>query len=61
MENFRKTETQARVSALLHNSGGTYMAAQEVTGVHRFQLSRWHRGVTVPRTKGLETLRNATS
>lgn len=61
MENFRKTETQARVSALLHNSGGTYTAAEKVTGVHRFQLSRWHRGITVPYAKGLETLRDATS
>jgi transposase-like protein len=59
--NHREEEAQARVSALLHNSGGTYAAASRETGVHHGQLSGWHRGLHVPQARSMEKLREVTS
>lgn len=54
-------ETRARVGALLHNAGGTYLAAEKLAGIHRTRLSEWNRGVRLPYGKTMRKLRKATS
>lgn len=60
MKQYREEEARARVSALLHNAGGTYAAASRETGVHPVQLSGWHRGVHVPQERSMKKLRSHT-
>jgi transcriptional regulator with XRE-family HTH domain len=52
-----RQELRARLGVLRHNTGGTYRAAAEASGISAQTISAWSRGQRVPRTSSMEKLR----
>lgn len=47
------------IDALVDRCGGSYSQVEQVTGLHRVQLSRWRRGASATTLGNLERLREA--
>lgn len=52
-------EVDARLGALRHNTGGTYRAAGEASGIGPSTISAWDRKIRVPRSDSMAKLREA--